>query len=83
MMPQMTNTLENWGKRGRQLFYEAPHDEKREYIQAPQDADYTKGDYLKDGYQSYQEKTDEPYMDWEQRRQEKGLHVPPKKHGVC
>ena len=83
MMPQMANTLENWGKRGRWLFYEEPHDEEREYILAPEDAEYTKGDYLKGDYVSFKERIHETYKDWEQRRKEKGLHVPPRKHGIC
>lgn len=83
MMSQMANTLENWGKRGRPLFYEEPHDEEREYILAPEDAEYTKGDYLKEDYVSFKERMQKTYKDWKERRKEKGLHVPPRKHGVC
>jgi len=83
MMPQTVNTLENWAQRGRSLFHEEPHDEEREYILAPTDSGYTKGDHLKDGYVSYRERLQVPYKTWAQRRKEKGLFVPGKLHGVC
>ena len=79
----MANTLENWKKRGRELFYEEPHEEEREYVLAPDDEKYIKADLFKEGYVSWKERLDEPYKTWEKRRKERGLGVPKEKHGVC
>jgi hypothetical protein len=76
MMPQMVNTLENWAEKGKRLFQEEPHDEDREYVKATRESDYTKGDYLKDGYVGFDERLSEPYKTWAERRRGKGLHVP-------
>ena len=81
MMPQMVNTLENWAKKGRPLFYEEPYDEDREYVKAPKESDYIKGEYLKDNYVGFDERLSEPYKTWAVRRREKGLHVPGIFHG--
>jgi hypothetical protein len=83
MMPQMVNTLENWKKRGRKLFYEEPHDEEREYIIAPKDQKYVKADMFKKDYVKWIDRLDEPIKSWDERRKEKRLATPSKKHGVC
>jgi hypothetical protein len=43
----------------------------------------TKGDYLKEGYVSFDDRLLEPYRGWEKRRKERGLYVPQRKHEVC
>jgi uncharacterized protein (DUF169 family) len=75
MMPQMVNTLENWAKKGKPLFHEEPHDEEREYVKARMDSEYTKGDYLKESYVSFDERLPEPYKTWAKRRKEKEINV--------
>jgi uncharacterized protein (DUF169 family) len=77
MIPSMCSVLEQWRERGRPLFYEAPPDEAREFIKAPYDGEYTKEDFLKPGYTSWDERLEEPYESWAQRRKRKGLYVPP------
>jgi uncharacterized protein (DUF169 family) len=83
MMPQMVNVLEQWVERGRPLFTEEPHDEEREYVLSPMNAEYVKADMYKPNYVSWKKRLDEPYKDWAERRKEKGLSVPAKKHGAC
>jgi len=73
MMPQMVNVLENWAEKGKPLFQEEPHDEEREYVKAGMDSEYTKGDYLRDEYVSFDERLPEPYKAWAKRRRERGL----------
>jgi uncharacterized protein (DUF169 family) len=81
MMPQMVNTLESWAEKGKRLFDEEPHDEDREYVKATKDSKYTKGDYLRNGYVSFDKRLLEPYKTWAERRNEKGLYVPERFHG--
>ncbi len=76
MMPSFCNVLELWRERGRELFYEAPPDEEREYVKAPYGETYTKGDYLKTDYISWDERLEELYVGWAGRRRRKGLYVP-------
>jgi uncharacterized protein (DUF169 family) len=83
MMPQMVNVLEQWVERGRPLFSEEPPDEEREYVLAPMDAEYVKAEMFEPDYVSWKERLDEPYKSWAERRKDKGLPIPVKKHGVC
>jgi hypothetical protein len=76
MMPQLANTLENWVEKGKRLFNEEPHDEEREFVKATIKSEYTKGDYLRNGYVSFDERLSEPYKSWAERRREKGLYAP-------
>ena len=77
MMPSMCSVLEQWREKGRPLFYEAPPDEAREFVKAPYDGEYTKEDFLRPGYVSWDERLEEPYESWVERRKRKGLYVPP------
>jgi uncharacterized protein (DUF169 family) len=77
MMPTLCSILELWRERGRELFYEAPPDEAREFIKAPYGAEYTKEDFLKPGYVSWDERLEKPYETWAEMRRRKGFYVPP------
>ncbi|UCD45335.1 MAG: DUF169 domain-containing protein [Candidatus Bathyarchaeota archaeon] len=76
MMPPLCSVLELWRDRGRETFNEAPPDEEREYIRAPYDGEYTKDDYRKPDFVSWNEHLEEPYETWAERRRKKGFHVP-------
>lgn len=76
MIPTLCSVLELWRKRGKELFYEAQPDEAREFIKVLYHVEYTKEDYLKPGYISWGERSEEQYETWVERRKSKGLSVP-------
>ena len=77
LVPALCQNLELWRERGKLMFQEAPPNEEREYIKAPYDGEYTKGDYQEPGFVSWDRRLDSPYLGWAERRRGKGLYVPP------
>jgi len=76
MMPTLCSVLELWRERGRKLFNEAPPDESREFIKAPYEAEYTKEDFLKPNYVSWDKRLKKPYEKWAEIRKRRGLYTP-------
>ena len=76
--PALCQNLELWKERGKLIYQEAPPNEEREFIKAPQQAQYTKDDYKKEGYSSWDQKLSQPYQNWAEKRKKKGLYVPPR-----
>ena len=70
LVPALCQNLELWGERGKKMFQEAPPNEGREFIKAPSDAEYTKDDYKKAGYVSWDERLGEPYASWKEREKD-------------
>ena len=72
----LCQNLELWRERGKKMFEEAPPNEEREFIKAPNDAAYTKDDYKEPEYISWGDRLKTPYESWAERRKKKGLFVP-------
>ena len=70
LVPVLCQNLELWRERGKKMFQEPPPNEGREFIKAPSDAEYTKDDYKKPGYVSWDERLGEPYASWREREKD-------------
>jgi uncharacterized protein (DUF169 family) len=67
-VPTLCQVLELWHERGKYIFQEAAPDEEREFVKAPYEGPYAKGDYLRPDYKSWDKRLKEPYKKWEDRR---------------
>jgi uncharacterized protein (DUF169 family) len=70
LVPALCQNLELWRERGKKMFQESPPNEGREFMKAPYDAEYTKDDYKKPGYVSWDERLGEPYVSWKEREED-------------
>ena len=77
-VPALCQNLELWKERGKLIYQEAPPNEEREFIKAPPQAEYTKDDYKKDGYTSFNNRLEDPFQSWAKKRKKKGLYIPPR-----
>jgi len=68
-VPTLCQVLKLWRERGKLMFQEAPPNEQREFIKAPYDGSYTKGDYQKADYIPWEQRLETPYITWRERRQ--------------
>jgi hypothetical protein len=74
-MPALCQALEVWRERGKEMYTEAPPNEKREFVRVPYDVPYVKNDYSNSGYEPVKK-----YSGWIERRKKKGKWVPAKRH---
>jgi len=67
-IPTLCQVLELWKERGKKMFQEAPPNEEREFIKAPYEGPYTKGDYQSPDYIPWDRKSKVSYERWAERR---------------
>ncbi len=73
-MPTLCQVLELWRKSGKSIFQEASANEQSEFIKAPYEGSYTRRDYQKPDYISWDQRLETPYITWSERRKRKRAH---------